>query len=84
MNEAAGAIVKMYPRCLKRILSIEIRASITGCGKNFVIGRNNRIMELFPSFCEENKGNRNIFKKYFRYHLDRDIIFLYEHLISII
>ena len=51
MNEAAGAIVKLYPRCLKRILSIEIRASITGCGKNFVIGRNNnRIMGLFPLF----------------------------------
>ena len=50
MNEAAGAIVKLYPRCLKRILSIEIRASITGCGKNVVIGRNNRIMGLFPLF----------------------------------
>ena len=50
MNEAAGAIVKLYPRCLKRILSIEIRASITGCGDNFVIGRNNRIMGLFPLF----------------------------------
>ena len=50
MNEAAGAIVKLYPRCLKRILSIEIRASIAGCGNNFVIGRNNRIMGLFPLF----------------------------------
>jgi hypothetical protein len=50
MNEAAGAIEGFHQQRLERILSIKIRGVITVCGDNYVIGRNNRIMGLFPLF----------------------------------